>query len=196
MPIQAAAAGRQERVWAKFSNLRTIGASVLDRGGTTAANGWAGRTRRELKTRPGRSAAWEMMERKDGTASWKRYKRLKLWESSRKFRWLASKRANLHVGWKRVLQLRAWNLYTGHTAAKRGAAEETLLRMCPSCEVETPETPRHLVCECERWSRDREDADAYAGVGMAGRREWLQGVGEPAELLCALADDDAERKMV
>ncbi|OIR56571.1 MAG: uncharacterized protein A8A55_2681 [Amphiamblys sp. WSBS2006] len=56
-----------------------------------------GRTKRELKTRPGRSSAWEMMERKDGTASWKRYKRLELGESSKMFRWLASTRANLHV---------------------------------------------------------------------------------------------------
>ncbi|OIR57448.1 MAG: uncharacterized protein A8A55_1790, partial [Amphiamblys sp. WSBS2006] len=162
----------------------------------TTTNGWTGRTKRELKTRPGRCATWEMMERKDGTASWKRYKRLGLGESSKKFRWLASTRANLHIGWKRVLQLRTGNLYTGHTAAKRGAAEETPLRMCPSCEGETPETPRHVVCECERWSRDREDADAYAGVGTAGRREWLQWAEEPAELLCALVDDDAERKMV
>ncbi|OIR56433.1 MAG: uncharacterized protein A8A55_2820, partial [Amphiamblys sp. WSBS2006] len=69
-------------------------------------------------------------------ASWKRYKRLELGESSKMFRWLASTRANLHVGWKRVLQLRTGNLYTGHTAAKRGAAKETLLRMCPSCEFE------------------------------------------------------------
>ncbi|OIR57086.1 MAG: uncharacterized protein A8A55_2158 [Amphiamblys sp. WSBS2006] len=80
----------------------------------------------------------------------------------------------------------------GHTAAKRGSAEETLLRMCPSCELETP---RHLVCECERWSIDREDADTYAGECTTGRPEWSQRVEEPAELLCVLADDDTERKM-
>ncbi|OIR55785.1 MAG: uncharacterized protein A8A55_3470, partial [Amphiamblys sp. WSBS2006] len=146
--------------------------------------------------RTGRDTTWELLESKDTTESWARYQKLGLKRSSEAFRRLASTTPDLQRGWKKTLQLRTGNLWTGHTAAKRGVVSEDLLSSCPACGEETPETPRHMICECKKWDRDREGADAYAGMDQDRRKEWLQAAIEPADLLHADADDDAERKLI
>ncbi|OIR56720.1 MAG: uncharacterized protein A8A55_2530 [Amphiamblys sp. WSBS2006] len=72
----------------------------------------------------------------------------------------------------------------------------TTLVRCPSCGEETPETPRHMACECKRWDEDRANADIYTGVDTGKRIEWLGRVAEPAELLNSLGDDDTEGRLV
>ncbi|OIR55631.1 MAG: uncharacterized protein A8A55_3623, partial [Amphiamblys sp. WSBS2006] len=112
------------------------------------------------------------------------------------FRWLASTRPDVRRGWKKVLQLRTGGLWAGLFAARIGIAKEELLARCPSCGEGTPETPRHMACDCKRWDEDRVIADIFTGVGTGQRIEWLGRVAEPAELLNSLGDDETEGRLV
>ncbi|OIR56236.1 MAG: uncharacterized protein A8A55_3018, partial [Amphiamblys sp. WSBS2006] len=132
-PIQATAAGAQSRALTKFPTLRTEVARILNCGRTNTRC-WLGKTRGETKKRRSRDEAWRLLEDKEKSKAWKRYKEKNFEKTSKLFRNLTALESTLQKGWKAVLQIRTGHLWTCERAARRGVADENLLTVCPCCE--------------------------------------------------------------
>ncbi|OIR55824.1 MAG: uncharacterized protein A8A55_3432, partial [Amphiamblys sp. WSBS2006] len=194
-PIQATAAGAQSRALAKLPTLKTEVARILNCGRTNTRC-WLGKTRGETKKRRSRDEAWRLLEDKEKSKAWKRYKEKNFEKTSKLFRNLTALESTLQKGWKAVLQIRTGHLWTCERAARRGVADENLLTVCPCCEKDTPETPLHRIFVCEKWEAYRQKADAQVGISRGERMMWGEGAEEPADLLVQEPEREAATRMI